>query len=58
MPAEIPPRGQVQVSIPLKRRLEEMRDQKIAAAGRSVTLSEIISDLLAEHDKAMEANPI
>lgn len=56
--AEIPPRGQVQVSLPLKRRLEDMRDQKIRVTGRNVTLSEVIGDLVEEHDKAMEANPI
>ena len=58
MPAEVPPTRQVQVSLPLKRRLEDMRDEKITRLGRTVTLSEIISDLLSEHDKAMEANPI
>lgn len=57
MPAEVPPTRQVQVSLPLKRRLEDMRDEKIRRAGRQVTLSEIISDLLAEHDNAMEAEP-
>ena len=56
MPAEVPPTRQVQVSLPLKRRLEDMRDEKIRRAGRQVTLSEIISDLLAEHDNAMEAS--
>lgn len=58
MPAEVPPSRQVQVSLPLKRRLEELRDEKIRRFGRQVTLSEVIGDLLAEHDKAMEANPI
>lgn len=54
----VPRKQQVQVSLPLKRRLEEMRDEKIVRTSREVTLSEIIGDLLAEHDKAMEANPI
>lgn len=48
------PRLHVLVSRPVKQRLDAMRDGKMAALDRSVTLGEIIEDLLAEHDKAME----
>lgn len=54
------PTQAVAVAVPFKQRLEAMRDGKQSALGntRTVSLSEVIGDLLAEHDKATEANPI
>ena len=48
----------VRVSRPVKRRLDGMQRQMVVALGRQVTISEVLEALLAEHDKAMEANPI
>lgn len=48
----------VRVSRPVKRRLDAMQEDMKRALGRQVTVSEVMEALLAEHDKAMEANPI
>lgn len=48
----------IRVSKPVKRRIDDMRDGMQASLGRTVTLGEVLESLLAEHDKAMEANPI
>lgn len=57
MPAEVNT-TQVRVSWPVKRRLERMQEEMTTRLGRQVTISEVLEALLAEHDKAMEANPI
>ena len=47
----------IMVSTVVKQRLEDMRQGMIVAKGRkSVTYSEVLEALLAEHDKHAEAN--
>lgn len=48
----------IRVSKPVKRRIDDMRDGMQSSLGRTVTLGEVLEALLAEHDKAMGANPI
>ena len=49
---------QVRVSVPVKRRLDGLQRDMMARLGRQVTISEVLEELLAEHDKAMEAESI
>lgn len=48
----------LRVAPPVKRRLDAMRDEKMQRVGRLVTISEVIEDLIREHDAAIEVRPV
>jgi hypothetical protein len=54
---ELATRG-LRVSDPVWRRVLLLQDEMRAALHRQVTVSEVLEALIAEHDKALEANPL
>jgi len=47
----------IRVSGSVKRRLEELQREAHVRVGRYVTISQVLEELIAEHDKTREANP-
>ena len=47
----------IRVSGSVKKRLEELQREASVRVGRYVTVSQVLEELIAEHDKTREANP-
>lgn len=58
MGAEPMNQGVLRVSLVVKRRIDAMRDEKQDRLNRQVTVSEILEDLIREHDAAIEVRPV